>query len=203
MGTARTGITRGQQDLSRQLLFHIDVELLDSSLFEIRILRQDGPGKIGRVGRGGERRESGGHADSGGGQAARGAGGRGEGTSAAERKSIRFGIIGRILPQSLCALIPGRIVEDRIAAPNYRVASAEGLPRHANPRLQRRQIHLNAGARARVLTRNQELSRRSSTLAPRPTLTIMPSAPRWAKWSMIRASRTFDSGRIWPTHNSS
>ena len=51
VGTARTGITRRQYDLAGHLLLHIHVELLNSALLEVRILRQDGAGEIGRVGR--------------------------------------------------------------------------------------------------------------------------------------------------------
>ena len=49
VGTARARVTRGHHDLTGQLLFDVDVELLNSALLEIRILRQNGPREIGRV----------------------------------------------------------------------------------------------------------------------------------------------------------
>ena len=50
-------------------------------------------------------------------------------------------------------------MKDGIAAANHRIAAAERFPRDAEARLQRGQIHLDAGARTRILTGNQELSR--------------------------------------------
>ncbi len=44
-----------------------------------------------------------------------------------------------------------------IAAANHGVALAERLPRDADARFERGQIHLNAGARTGVLTGDQEL----------------------------------------------
>jgi hypothetical protein len=62
------------------------------------------------------------------------------------------------LPEALRALIPGRVVENRIAASNHGIVAAEGLPGSADARLQSRPVHLDAGARSRVLTSYQELA---------------------------------------------
>ena len=50
VGTARARITHGQYNLAGQLLLDIDVELLNSALLEVGILRQNSTGEIGWVG---------------------------------------------------------------------------------------------------------------------------------------------------------
>ena len=42
------GVPYRQNNLAGQLVFHVDVELLDPALLEIDILRQQGPREIGR-----------------------------------------------------------------------------------------------------------------------------------------------------------
>src|SRR5580704_4893439 len=47
VGTAGAGITSRHNDAPWQLLLHVEIELLNSTLLEIRILRQNGAFKIG------------------------------------------------------------------------------------------------------------------------------------------------------------
>ena len=135
MGTARARITGCQDDVSGQLALNVDIELLNASLFEVKILRLNSAGEVGGNGRCGKNLEAVGSADGGRCIPVDGGASRsGESTSAAKAKAIRFGEIGRVLPQALRTLIPGGIVENGVTSANRRLRAAERFPGDANAR---------------------------------------------------------------------
>ena len=159
VGAASPRVAHRQHDLPRQLVFHIDVELLNSALLEVGVLRQNCARKAGGRRGCGEYGESRRHADSQRRYPGFRAGRRRKGAVGGEEgKGIRFGVVGRILPQPLRSHVPRRIVIDRIAAADHSIAVAERFPRRADPRLQRGPIHVDARPRARILARDQELA---------------------------------------------
>ena len=62
--TARARISDRQHNLPGQLALDVDVELLHAALFEVRVLRLNGAGESGGIGRRSEDREAVGRADS-------------------------------------------------------------------------------------------------------------------------------------------
>src|SRR6185437_14934677 len=67
-----------------------------------------------------------------------------KGAAATKGEEIRFGVVGRVLPQALSSLIPRRIVINGIAAANGSFVATAGLPGHANARLERSLVPLYA-----------------------------------------------------------
>src|SRR5712692_6351237 len=126
---ARPRIPDRQHDVGGQLVFNVEVELLNSALLEIEILRLNCACEIVRV----QRRRN-----------------RGEepllnaAVSAPQRAGIawekieiiRLSEVRWVLPQSLRALVPRRIVEYRIPRAHRRCLAAEGLPGQSDPGLQ-------------------------------------------------------------------
>src|SRR5258708_15619415 len=157
MRTARTSISRGQHDLAGQLVLDVDVELLQRAEFEVCVLRLNGSCKARRIRRGSKYRESIGHIDRRGLQAKHRMASCGyECTSAAESKAVGFSVIGRVLPQALCALAPRGIVVDGITCPNGSLVTAKRLPGQPDARLQRPLIKFDSRPLVRVYSRNRE-----------------------------------------------
>ena len=148
--TARPGVSPGcQHNVSKNLALQVQVELLHSSLLEVKVLG---------VQRAGERGD-----------------GRGalHGPDHATRQVlqenalhaaidcgveipaireavevVRFGEVGRVLPQPLPALIPRGIMEDRVSATDRCVLTLEWLPRETDARLDRGFVDLNSNIRS-------------------------------------------------------
>src|SRR5262249_36477897 len=110
-------------------------ELLNPALLEVSVLRKDGAFEIRRSGSRGEGNKARGHIASG---------------------FKRFPVEWWILPQSLRALIPGRVMEDGITRANNGVVASERFPGAADTRFERRPIHVDSGIRARVHSGNKE-----------------------------------------------
>src|SRR5271168_1706922 len=134
-------IPSSQNDVSGQLTFDVQVELLHHPLFEIQVLRQRGSGKV--IGVGGcskrlkirlreaifqpavysVRTRS---------KIAEWA----RITDVAETKLVNFSVIRRILPKPLRSLAPTGVVVYRIASANHCVLYTEWLPGQPNPRFE-------------------------------------------------------------------
>src|ERR1700686_2035509 len=132
---ARTCIPSGQYKSCRQLVLYVEVELLNSTLFEIEVLRLISSSEIlgihGRCKGRQERRSKTTPC-----RASETAGLSSETCEWSEAGEIvRLSEIRRILPQSLRALIPRGIVEDRIPQTNSGFLRSKWFPRDANPRL--------------------------------------------------------------------
>ena len=142
VSAAGTGIACRHHDVSWHLTLNVEVELLHDALFEIAVLRLNGSAVIaGAHGRGIERTVLGkGRAlvqktilQTAIGAAERSTDAGGEKYSC-KVIGIHFGIVGRVLPQALSALIPGRIVVNGIAGANHGPIDAEWLPHQTDAR---------------------------------------------------------------------
>src|ERR1700688_2722387 len=142
---ARSGVPGCQHDVSRNLALHVQVELLHSSQFEVKVLGKQCAGECSD-GRG------------------RGIGPDRATTQALQENAlhaaierciakrairdaveiVRFGEVWRVLPKPLPALIPRGIMEDRVSATDRCVLTLEWLPREADPWLDRSLVQLNS-----------------------------------------------------------
>src|SRR3954454_9077501 len=156
--TARPGVSCGDHQATRQLMFHVEVKLLHSTLFEVEVLGLNGSLESSRVRFGCE----------GWGKGLREAATRrdcSQGTDSS-REVGSFGEEWRILPQTLSALVPGRIVEDGIASANGCVLAAKRLPGKTDTRLECSLVHLDTDSTVGVHSGDQIVAaRRRSTLA--------------------------------------
>src|SRR5713101_5595503 len=133
--TASARIPHCQHNTAGQLLFNVEVELLNSALFEIKILRLNSSRERGRVwllskNRGKTIRHIQAKVE----RSNRTGAGRSRGGTASDgkRERVRFREERRVLPQTLPSLVPGGIVEDRIASTHRRFGAPERLPRQSN-----------------------------------------------------------------------
>src|ERR1019366_5210410 len=167
-----SSISRGENDISRELTLNVQIELLHHPLFEVRVLRKRGSGKVIRVRRRGERLEAGlrqavfqpavYRTRTGSKIAKRARVDWTKGAGRAVGELVGFGVIRRILPESLRTLTPTRVVVDRVARANHRALAATRLPRQSNAWLDRRLVEVNShvciGANAVGATAERRIS---------------------------------------------
>src|SRR5437899_182059 len=137
-------------------MFDVEVELLHSTLFEIAILRLNCSLEGSRVRFLGEERESIRYVQP---KIERPHGtgarcGRRGAAAHSESELTAFGKERRVLPQTLPALIPGGIVEDRIASTHRRFGASERLPGKSNAWLEGSFVEFNSDAVVRIRSRD-------------------------------------------------
>src|SRR5579864_5104877 len=138
-------------------MLDIDVKLLNAAELEVEVLRLNVSCEGCRSRRSGENLEAIGNVDGTWSLAEdRGARGGGEGAAASEGEKVGFGVVRRILPQPLSALIPGRIVKDGIAGADCGLLAAAGFPSHAYAGLKSGPVPLDTGVFVRALASDEE-----------------------------------------------
>jgi hypothetical protein len=125
-------------------MFNVNVELLDPAEFEIPILGLQGARKSGRV-----RRRYKLLKQEGARKAAR-LSGIPIGAIREREGRIRFSEVRRVLPQSLRALVPGRVVKNRVPCADSSVLASERLPGDSDAWLQRGHVHINPNSAIRL-----------------------------------------------------
>ena len=150
----RAGIPSGEHDVAGELMFDIEVELLHSPLLEVEILRLNSAGEIRRIG----------WRSKDWGECLRKSAARGDSSKRTEAGEIsRFREEWWVLPQALCALVPGGIVEHRIAAANGGALAAERLPSEPDARFKSGFVQFDAGAAVGVLPGDQVVAARRAS----------------------------------------
>src|SRR3954470_9487569 len=123
MRAPRTSITGSQDNISGQLAFNVQVELLNRALPEVAIHGLDGSGVTGRICRPGQngttgdwsaRRSAHRNQEASGGRATKS-------KTEVAGTGIHLSIVRRVLPQALSALVPGGIMENSVAGADHRL----------------------------------------------------------------------------------